>query len=106
MSNPRRRAAIDAQPLDEGALAGHAERCTDAPGLAAAAHPGAAEDPWLPIREAITARLAVLGLTQRQASLQAGLSPDCVKEIVAGRRRPRPDTLKRIGRVLGCDFVD
>lgn len=56
------------------------------------------------LTEQIVSRLAILGMTERRAALQAGLSPDSVKEIIAGRRRPRPGTLKRIGRALGCEL--
>jgi len=62
------------------------------------------EDPAQRLSQQILGRLKALGMSERQASLQAGLSPDCVKEIVAGRRRPRPDTLNRLRRVLGCEL--
>jgi lambda repressor-like predicted transcriptional regulator len=62
------------------------------------------DEPVQRLRQQILGRLKALGLSARQASLQAGLSPDCDKEIVAGRRRPRPSTLNRLGRVLGCEL--
>lgn len=53
----------------------------------------------------IEERLAILGKTPRRASLDAGLTPDTVAQIISGRRKPRASTLEKLARVLGCELT-
>lgn len=53
--------------------------------------------------EQIQSRIEALQKSPRQVSLAAGLSPDVVEQVIAGRRA-RASTLARIGRILGIDL--
>ncbi|MBI2909637.1 MAG: helix-turn-helix transcriptional regulator [Chloroflexi bacterium] len=52
----------------------------------------------------IAARLAA-GLTQKQMAEKMGISQAAVARLESGARLPNLDTLYRLARVLGVDFV-
>lgn len=43
------------------------------------------------------------GLSMREVSIEAGLHPDQVEQICAGRRRPNPRHVRAICEVLGIN---
>lgn len=58
---------------------------------------------WAAVADAVTARMAELGLTQVQLAAQAGMSQQTVREIqknLVTNRQRRPQTLSKISEAL------
>lgn len=56
------------------------------------------------LKDRINQRLADLGLSAREASMKAGLSPDTLGKVISGKTRNlRGDNLVAVARVLDCD---
>ena len=54
-------------------------------------------------RDALELRIDAAGLNPYSVSMAAGLGPTAVRDILSSRsRKPRRQTLRRIGEVLGC----
>ena len=60
-----------------------------------------------PIFDRIAERLAARGMTERAASIAAGLGPDAIRDIRRSRsRRPTLATLAKLAKFLECSVAD
>lgn len=50
-------------------------------------------------------RLTELDLSYPEVARRAGLHPDTISDIFAGKRRPRIDTVCKLAGALGCQVV-